>query len=70
MSRERVDYRSTLEDILQFTGGARLLSLAQVQKYTGVRDNRTLKRMFPFDGRYISAVALARAMCKGEEERR
>lgn len=67
MSREHPDYRKTLEDILEFSGGARMLTVAQVRAYTGINDYRTLKRRFPFDGRYISAVALAAAMCKGAE---
>lgn len=65
MSREHPDYRKTLEDILAFSGGARMLTMAQVRSYTGIKDYRTLKRRFPFDGQYISAVSLATAMCRG-----
>lgn len=68
MSREHPDYRRTLEDILAFSGGARMLTVAQVKAYTGIKDYRTVKRRFPFDGQYVSAVALAAAMCKGEVE--
>lgn len=67
MSREHPDYRKTLEDILAFSGGARMLTVADVRAYTGINDYRTIKRRFPFDGRYISAVSLATAMCRGEE---
>ena len=67
MSREHPDYRKTLEDILSFSGGARMLTVADVRAYTGINDYRTIKRRFPVDGRFISAVALAAAMCRGEE---
>lgn len=68
MSKEHPDYRKHLEDILKFSDGARMLTMAQVRAYTGIADYRTLKRRFPFDGHYISAVALAVAMCKGDKE--
>ena len=51
--------RANLEDILAFTGGRRLLTLADVRDYTGVRDNRTLKSRFSFVKGYISAPTLA-----------
>lgn len=51
--------RANLEDILAFSGGRRLLSLADVREYTGVRDNRTLKSRYPFVRGYISAPTLA-----------
>jgi hypothetical protein len=68
MARELDGYRRQLEDILEFFGGARMLTLGQVRIYTGINDYRTLKRRFPFEGRYISATALAHAMCRGEVE--
>ena len=51
--------RANLEDILAYTGGRRLLTLADVREYTGVRDNRTLKSRFSFTKGYISAPTLA-----------
>lgn len=60
-------YRDNLADILDFTGGRRLLSVGEVGRYTGLRDPRTIRRRFPrFQGRYISAPALARCL-SGEE---
>lgn len=56
-------YRDNLADILDFTGGRRLLSVGEVGRYTGLRDPRTIRRRFPrFQGRYISAAALARCL--------
>ena len=56
-------YRDNLEQILKFTQGKQVLNFSQVSKFTGIADNRTLKRMYPFTGAYISAATLARAMC-------
>ena len=65
MPRESPAYRDTLEDILAFSGGRRMLSVGEVSKYTGLVDYRTLHRHFPFTNGYISAILLARALCKG-----
>lgn len=69
MAREHEGYRRQLEDILEFSHGARLLTIGDVRKYTGISDYRTLKRRFPFDGHYISAMTLAHVMCRGEVEK-
>lgn len=64
-------YEDHLADILDFTGGRRLLSVRDVGRYTGLRDVRTIRRRFPcFRGKYLSAAALARALSEacGEEE--
>ena len=66
MSREAPGYRENLADILEFTGGKRLLSLKEVKEYTGLVDERTIKRRFPLlKGGYISAPTLAVYMLKG-----
>lgn len=65
MSREKQGYREHLEDILAFTGGRRVLSLTDVRGYTGIADNRTVRKRFPIDGHTISAPALARALSGG-----
>lgn len=62
MSRERFVYRDNLADILEFTDGRRLLTIADVKRYTGLTDYRTIKRRFPFDDGYISAATLARCL--------
>lgn len=66
MSREKVGYRENLEDVLEFFGGRRLLTVADVKAYTGLADYRTIKARFPFDGRYISAPTFARCLAGGE----
>lgn len=62
MAREKLGYRDNLQDILEFFGGRRLLSKADVKKYTGVRDYRTLDNRFPFTDGRISAPVLARCL--------
>lgn len=63
---EHFSYRDNLTDILEFSGGKRLLSVADVGKYTGLTDYRTIHKRFPcfVDGK-ISAPTLARLMCGG-----
>lgn len=66
MSKEAPGYRENLADILEFTGGKRLLSTKQVKEYTGLVDERSVKRHFPMlKGGYISAPTLAVYMLKG-----
>lgn len=62
MSREREAYRDNLEDILTFTDGKRLLTITDVRRYTGLRDDRAIKKRFPFRDGYISAPTLARCL--------
>ena len=66
MPRERVGYRENLQDILEFSNNRRLLTLEDVRLYTGFRDNRTLKRRFPFKDGFISAATLALCLTGGE----
>lgn len=59
-------YRDNLEQILAFTGGRQLLTVAEVRRFTGLKDSRTIKRRFPyFVDNCISAATLARCMCGG-----
>lgn len=60
--REKDGYREQLECILTFSNGNNLLSLKDVRMFTGIKDNRTLKKRYPFSEGYISATDLARAM--------
>jgi hypothetical protein len=55
-------YDDNLRDVLAYFDGRRLLTVADVKRYTGLTDYRTIKRRFPFDGRYISAPTLARCL--------
>lgn len=61
---EHPDYRNNLEDILTFTQGRHLLSIGDVQKYTGITNTQTINKRFPMIKGYISAPALARCLCK------
>lgn len=67
MSRERPGYRENLQDILEFSGGRRMLTVADVKAYTGLADYRTIKSRFPFRDRYISAATLAMCLAGGGE---
>ncbi len=65
---EPLGYRDILQDILEFSGGRRLLTISDVRNYTGLRDDRTIKRRYPFRDGYISAPLLARCMSGGERD--
>ena len=63
---ELFSYRDTLADILEFSGGKRMLSFNDVCRYTGFGDGRTVHRRFPyFQNGYIPATTLARLLCGG-----
>ncbi len=59
MPREHTGYRENLQDILEFSGGKRLLTMSDVKTYTGLVDDRTVKKRFPITNGYISAATLA-----------
>lgn len=61
---EQFAYRENLEQILKFSSGKQLLSITEVGRFTGLVDQRAIKRRFPFfvNGK-ISAATLARCMC-------
>ena len=65
MSREKAAYRQNLEDILDFTGGRRMLSVGDVRRYLGFTDNRCVKKRFPIVNGYISAATLASCLAEG-----
>lgn len=60
--REKDGYRENLEQILTFSNGRSLLSLKDVRDYTGIKDNRTLKKRYSFNNGFISAAQLAKEM--------
>lgn len=65
---EKFAYRDNLADILEFTGGRRLLNVGDVARYTGLKDPRTIRRCFPyFHDKYISAATLARCLSGGDK---
>lgn len=59
-------YYDNLEQILKFTEGRQLLTVAEVGRFTGLVDQRTIKRRYPFVENRISAATLARCLCRGE----
>ena len=65
MAREKADYRDNLESILEFTDRKHMLTGLQVAEYTGLCFN-TVKKIFSFKGKYISAPTLARCMSSME----
>ena len=58
-------YRENLAQILEFSGGRNLLSITEVGRFTGLVDQRAIKRRYPFINGKISAATLARCMCGG-----
>lgn len=67
-----IGYRETLDDILAFTGGKRLLTLRDVKNYTGIYDNRTVRSRYPITDGHITAPTLALLLTGGgkHEQRR
>lgn len=61
MPREKEAFRDTLEDVLAFFGGKRLLRQSDVVRYTGL-DPKTVKKRFSFKDGFISAIVLAREL--------
>lgn len=66
---EHPDYRNNLEQVLKFSEGRQMLTIKEVQTFTGIRHYGTLHKRFPFIGGYISAATLARCMCGGGDRR-
>jgi hypothetical protein len=63
VSREKEGYRDELEQLAQFFGGRRVLTLKDVERYTG-RDYRWCKKAYDIDpAKGITITALARKMC-------
>ena len=65
---EHPAYRDNLEQILKASNGRQMLTIADVKAITGIRHYQTLHKLFPFQGRYISAATLARCMCGGGKQ--
>ena len=65
---ESFAYRENLEQILEFSGGRNLLSITEVGRFTGLVDQRAIKRRYPFINGKISAATLARCMCGGGKQ--
>ncbi len=66
MAREKAAYRDNLEDILEFTEGRRLLTLAETARYLGKDRRWVLEQIFTPCGKTtqdgISAATLARRL--------
>lgn len=66
---EALGYRDVLEDILAFTEGRRVMTIAEVSKYTGLKDYRTIKKRYPrFENGCIPVPVLARLMCSAKNK--
>lgn len=63
MSMEYDGYRDNLASILEFTQGGHTLNCAQVSRYTGIKNFYAIKKRYPFVNGYVTAEALARALC-------
>ena len=63
--KEKQGYREQLECILDFTNGNQMMSLKEARDFTGIKDNRTLKKRFAFENGYISVSVLARQLIGG-----
>ena len=60
---EHPAYRDNLEQILKASNGRQMLTIGDVKEITGIRHYQTLHKLFPFQGRHISAATMARCMC-------
>lgn len=66
---ERADYREILQDILEFSGGRRLLNITDVCNYLGV-SRTTAKKHFVSDSKIgVSAPTLAHKLAQLPAER-
>ena len=63
---EHPDYRANLEQIMAFSESRQMLTVGEVMKFTGIKHYKTIHKLFPFVGGYISAATLARRLCGGD----
>ena len=63
MPREHEMYRATLEDILAYTGGKRMLTISQVARYVGRRREWVTEHL-GVTAAGITAMALANKLAK------
>ena len=62
MAREKANYRDELEQLLNFFGDRRVLTITDVSEYTG-RSRRWVKKAYNIDPtKGITVVALAREL--------
>ena len=55
-------FQDNVEQLRKRSGGKELLNLRETAEVLGFKDARTVKKMFPFVGRYISIATLARCI--------
>ena len=60
--RVKADYADNVQRIKQMFPDKELLTIGDVKKFTGIADNRTAKRRFPFRYNAISVATLARCL--------
>lgn len=63
MSREKVDYRPILADILEWSNGRRLLSQGDVAAYLGI-SRYSIKRKYGIGAGGITAPSLAMILAR------
>lgn len=61
MAREKESYRDNILRIKEFYPTKEMLNKNEVALFTGL-DPRTVKKIFEFNGAYISVASLARQM--------
>lgn len=66
---EHFGYKEILQDLLEFFDGKHLLTIADVKKYTGMVDNRTVKRNFPIKNGTIAAPLFALCLAGGTNDK-
>ena len=59
-------YRDILEDLLEFTGGKRLMRQTDVARYLGI-DVHTVRKKYGVERGGIMATDLARRLCRNDE---
>ncbi len=55
-------YRDNLKRLWERSNGKEVLNLRETAMILGFKDARTVKRLYPFTGGYISLATLARCM--------
>lgn len=60
--RTKADYIDNLQRIKEMFPSKELLTIGDVKRFTGIADNRTAKRRFPFRENAISVATLARCL--------
>lgn len=63
MSREKEDYRNTIEQLNRLYPDRELLTMDEVMKITGYKTRDSVRKHYPFVNRRINKATLARCLC-------